>query len=120
MSRNLGSQCQAIPSRWADYEVFSFPDASQIGDADRPALMDAMNGIIAVNWKATKPHWTAASSPFDSKYSLILVYDNSGLVAFSVYRVLRISAGLAIYRSGTEVLPAHQGRGFYGFFTSEP
>ena len=31
----------------------------------------------------------------------------------------RSRAGLAIYRSGTEVLPAHQGRGLYGFFTSE-
>jgi len=35
----------------------AFPDASQIGDADRPALMEAMNDIIAVNWKATEPHW---------------------------------------------------------------
>ena len=48
-----------------------------------------MNGIIAVNWKATEPHWTADSSPFDSKFSLILVYDGSGLVAFSVYRRLQ-------------------------------
>ena len=86
---------------------------------DQQPLMDAMNGIIAVNWKATEPHWTAASSPFDGKYSLILVYDGAGLVAFSVYRMLQISGGLAIYRSGTEVLPAHQGRGLYGFFTSE-
>ena len=119
MSRNLGSQCQAIPSRWADYEVFSFPDASQIGDADRPALMEAMNDIIAVNWKATEPHWTAASSPFDSKYSLIFVHDRFGLVAFSVYRILNVAGRLAVYRSGTEVLPAHQGRGLYGLFTSK-
>src|SRR5450432_326578 len=119
MPRNLGSQYQAIPSPWADYEVFSFPDASQIGEADRPSLMDAMNNIIAVNWKATEPHWTAASSPFDSKFSLILVYARSGLVAFSVYRTLRIAGQPAIYRSGTEVLPAHQGCGLYGFFTTE-
>src|SRR5260370_37818681 len=78
-----------------------------------------MNGLMAVNWKATEPPWTTASSPFDSKYSLILVYDSSGLVAFSVYRVLQISGGLAVYRSSTAVLPAHQGRGFYRFFTSE-
>ena len=78
-----------------------------------------MNNIIAVNWQATEPHWTADSSPFDRKFSLILVYDASGLVAFSVYRKLRIAGGRAIYRSGTEVLPAHQGRGLYGFFTTE-
>jgi hypothetical protein len=30
-----------------------------------------------------------------------------------------LAAGPAIYRSGTEVLPAHQGRGLYGFFTTE-
>ncbi len=119
MSRNLGSQNRAIPSPWADYEVFSFPDASHVGEAGRQALMDAMNDIIAVNWKATEPHWTAASSPFDSKYSLILVYDRSDLVAFSVYRILKVADRLAIYRSGTEVLPTHQGRGLYGFFTSE-
>jgi len=119
MLRNLGSQYQAITSPWTDCAVYSFPDASRIAAFHRQPLMDAMNGIIAVNWKATEPHWTAASSPFDSKYSLILVYDGSGLVAFSVYRVLQISGGLAVYRSGTEVLPAHQGRGFYGFFTSE-
>src|SRR6266481_7309459 len=119
MLRNLGSQYQAITSPWTDCAVYSFPDASRIAASDRQPLMDAMNGIIAVNWKATEPHWTAASSPFDSKFSLILVYDGSGLVAFSVYRVLQISGGLAVYRSGTEVLPAHQGRGFYGFFTSE-
>src|SRR5258707_3090454 len=119
MSRSLGSESQAIRSPWTDYAVYNFPDASQISAADRQPLMDAMNRIIAVNWKATEPHWTAASSPFDSKYSLILVYDSSGLVAFSVYRVLQISGGLAVYRSGTEVLPAHQGRGVYGFFTSE-
>jgi hypothetical protein len=119
MSRNLGSQYQAIPSPWADYVVFSVPDASVVDEADQPAVMDAMNGIIAVNWKATEPHWTASSSPFDSKYSLVLVYDGSGLVAFSTYRLLRIADRLAIYRSGTEVLPSHQGRGLYGFFTSE-
>ncbi len=119
MSRNLGSQYQAIPSPWADYVVFSIPDASVVDEADQPAVMDAMNGIIAVNWKATEPHWTASSSPFDGKYSLILVYDGSGLAAFSVYRLLRIADRLAIYRSGTEVLPSHQGRGLYGFFTTE-
>src|SRR6188768_2095403 len=110
MPRNLRSQYQAINSPWTDYAVYSFPDASQLAIPDRQPLMDAMNGIIAVNWKATEPHWTANSSPFDPKYSLILVYDNSELAAFSVYRVLRISGGLAIYRSGTEVLPPQQGR----------
>ena len=30
-----------------------------------------------------------------------------------------VAGSPAIYRSGTEVLPAHQGRGLYGFFTSE-
>jgi hypothetical protein len=119
MPRNLGSQHQAIPSPRADYEVFSFPDASHIGEADRPALMDAMNNIIAVNWKATEPHWTAASSPFDGQYGLILVYDRSGLVAFSVYRILSVAGRPAVYRSGTEVLPAHQGRGLYRLFTLE-
>jgi hypothetical protein len=119
MSRNLGRQHQAIPSPWTGHEVFSFPDASAIGEADRQPLMDAMNGIIAVNWKAAEPHWTAASSPFDKKYSLVLVYDRSVLVAFSVYRILKVAGRLAIYRSGTEVLPAYQGRGLYGFFTSE-
>ena len=119
MPQNLGSQYKAIKSPWMDYAVHSFPDASRIGASDRQPLMHAMNGIIAVNWQATEPHWTASSSPFDSKYGLILVYDNSGLVAFSVYRVLRISGGLAIYRSGTEVLPPYQGQGLYGFFTSE-
>lgn len=119
MPQNLGSQYQAIKSPWTDYAVYSFPDASRIANPDRQPLMDAMNGIIAVNWKATEPHWTALASPFESKYGLILVYDSSGLAAFSVYRVLRISGELAIYRSGTEVLPAHQGRGLYGFFTSE-
>jgi len=119
MSRNLGSQYQAIKSPWTDYAIYSFPDASQIEVADRQPLMDAMNGIIAVNWKATEPHWTAAASPFDGKYSLILVYNSSGLIAFSVYRVLQMSGGPALYRSGTEVLPTHQGRGLYGFFTTE-
>ena len=119
VSQNLGSRYQVIPSPWTDYAVYSFTDGSRIGLSDRPMLMDAMNGIIAVNWKATEPHWTADSSPFDPKYSLILVYDAAGLVAFSVYRIMRIAGELAIYRSGTEVLPAHQGRGLYGFFTSE-
>ncbi len=110
---------QTIPSPWTDYTVHSFSDASQICDCDRTAVMDAMNGIIAINWKAREPHWTAASSPFDPKYGLILVYDRSGLAAFSVYRVLQVAGSRAIYRSGTEVLPAHQGRGLYGFFTTE-
>src|SRR5436190_270406 len=83
------------------------PDASRVSHGEQQSLMDAMNNIIAVNWKATEPHWTAASSPFDRKFSLILVYASSGLVAFSVYRRLRISGSPAIYRSGTEVLPAH-------------
>jgi hypothetical protein len=119
MSQHLGSQYQAIKSAWADYAIYSLPDATRIEACDRQPLMDAMNGIIAVNWQASEPHWTPTSSPFDQKYSLILVYDGSGLVAFSVYRILHMSSGLGIYRSGTEVLPAHQGRGLYGFFTSE-
>jgi len=119
MSRHLDAQAQTLVSPWTHYTIYSFPDASQIAAADQQSLMDAMNSIIAVNWKATEPHWTSASSPYDSKYSLILVYDLSGLIAFSVYRVMNIADRPAIYRSGTEVLPAHQGRGLYGFFTSQ-
>ncbi len=115
---NPGSQYQPLPSPWADYRVYSFPDASRIEHSDRRPVMDAMNGIIAVNWKATEPHWTAASSPFD-RYSLMLVYDGAGLAAFSVYRMLEIAGRRAVYRSGTEVLPSHQGQGLYNFFTTE-
>jgi hypothetical protein len=118
MPEHLGGSYQT-PSPRADYTISSFPDASQISQSHRQPVMDAMNGIIAINWKAAEPHWTAASSPFDSKYSLILVYHHEALVAFSVYRMLDVGGCPAIYRSGTEVLPAHQGRGLYGFFTSE-
>src|SRR3977135_4219729 len=119
MPHELRRQCGSLESPWPDYATYSFPDASLVSPGERRPLMDAMNNIIATNWKATEPHWTAASSPFDSKFSLILVYARSGLVAFSVYRTLRIAGQPAIYRSGTEVLPAHQGRGLYGFFTTE-
>jgi hypothetical protein len=119
MSPDLGSRYRAIPSPWPDYAVYSFPDASVVGESHHKSLMDAMNGIIAVNWKATEPHWTAACSPFDGQYGVILVFDESAMIAFSVYRALNIAGSPAIYRSGTEVLPAHQGRGLYGFFTSE-
>lgn len=119
MSPERRRQYGTIQSPWTEYAVYSFPDASLVNHSERRALMDAMNNIIAVNWKATEPHWTATSSPFDKKFSLILVYASSGLVAFSVYRKLRIAGQPAIYRSGTEVLPAHQGRGLYGFFTTE-
>jgi hypothetical protein len=119
MSLELNRQYGTIKSPWAEYAIYSFPDASLVSPGERRPLMDAMNGIIAVNWKATEPHWTADASPFDRKFSLVLVYASSGLVAFSVYRKLRLAAGPAIYRSGTEVLPAHQGRGLYGFFTTE-
>jgi hypothetical protein len=119
MSQHLGSRHKAVPSPWTDYVIYAFPDASQLEQRLRQPVMDAMNGIIATNWKATDPHWTAASSPFDSKFSLVLVYEGAELVAFSVYRLLQIAGCRAIYRSGTEVLPAHQGRGLYGFFTSE-
>ena len=119
MSHELRRQYGSLISPWPDYTIHSFPDASLVNPAERQPLMDAMNDIIAINWKATEPHWTVASSPFDRKFSLTLVYDASGLVAFSVYRKLRIAGRLSIYRSGTEVLPAHQGRGLYGFFTAE-
>jgi hypothetical protein len=116
---NSGHEYEAVASPWTNYSVYSFPDASQIECADQQSVMDAMNGIIAVNWQATDPHWNAASSPFDKKYSLILVQDGAGLAAFSVYRMLQVAGCPAIYRSGTEVLPAHQGRGLYRFFTTE-
>src|ERR1700687_3502230 len=106
MSQELRRQYGTIRSPWADYAVYSCPDSSRISHGEQQPLMDAMNNIIAINWKATEPHWTAASSPFDSKFSLILVYASSGLVAFSVYRTLRIAGRSAIYRSGTEVLSA--------------
>ena len=116
---NPGGRYEAIASLWANYRVYSFPDASRIDQADQQPVMDAMNGIIAVNWQATEPHWTAASSPFDQKYGLILVDDGAGLAAFSVYRVLPLAGRIAVYRSGTEVMPDHQGRGLYRFFTTE-
>lgn len=119
MPRNLLSQYPAAQSWWADYAIRSFPDASLIAANDRQPLMDAMNGIIAVNWKVTEPHWTATASPFDGRFGLVLAYHAAGLVAFSVYRLLQVGGRRAIYRSGTEVLPAHQGRGLYGFFTAE-
>ena len=115
---NSGRQYE-VASPWANYRVSSFPDASRIERADQQTVMEAMNGIIAVNWQATEPHWTAASSPFDKKYGLILVREGAGLIAFSVYRMLRVAGHSAIYRSGTEVLPAHQGLGLYRFFTTE-
>src|SRR6202165_1194901 len=119
MPHELRRQCGSLESPWPDYATYSFPEASLVSPGERRPLMDAMNNIIAVNWKATEPHWTAASSPFDRKFSLILVHASSGLVAFSVYRRLRIAGQLPIYRSGTEVLPAPLGRGLYGFFTPE-
>lgn len=119
MSCELRRQYGTIKSPWPAYAIYSFPDASRVSAGEQRPLMEAMNNIIAVNWQATEPHWTADSSPFDRKFSLILVHDASGLVAFSVYRKLRIAGRPAIYRSGTEVLPAHQGRGLYGFFTTE-
>lgn len=119
MSRELRRQYGTINSPWRNYAVYSFPDATRVSPAEQRPLMEAMNNIIAVNWQATEPHWTSASSPFDKKFSLILVYDASGLVAFSVYRRLLIAGRSAVYRSGTEVLPGHQGRGLYGFFTAE-
>jgi len=119
MSQELRRQYGTITSPWPDYAVYSFPDPTRVSLPEQRPLMDAMNNIIAVNWQAREPHWTAESSPFDRKFSLILVYDASGLVAFTVYRKLRIAGRPAIYRSGTEVLPAHQGRGLYGFFTTE-
>jgi GNAT superfamily N-acetyltransferase len=119
MHRSLSREQHPLASPWSDYMVLNFSDASDVAEPDREALMDAMNAIIAVNWNAREPHWTAASSPFDGTYSLIAVYDGAELVAFSVYRLLRIGGRAAIYRSGTEVLPAHQGRGLYGFFTSQ-
>jgi hypothetical protein len=119
MLQELRRQYGTIRSPWAEYATYSFPDASLVSHRERRPLMDAMNNIIAVNWDATEPHWTDTSSPFDSKFSLILVYASSGLVAFSVYLRLQIAGQPAVYRSGTEVLPAHQGRGLYGFFTTE-
>ena len=88
MAFKLDGRYPTIASPWGDYAVYSFPDASKIGCSDRQPIMDAMNSIIAINWKAIEPHWTASSSPFDSKYSLILVYDRVELIAFSVYRVM--------------------------------
>jgi hypothetical protein len=119
MPHDLKRQYGSLESPWLDYVIHSFPDASLVSPGERRSLMDAMNNIIAVNWKAAEPHWTVASSPFDRNFGLILVYDGSRLVAFSVYRKLRIAGRLSIYRSGSEVLPAHQGRGLYGFFTTE-
>jgi hypothetical protein len=119
MLHHLGGSYQTVPSPWAGYKIYSFPDASRISPSHRQSVMDAMNRIIATNWKAAEPHWTAASSPFESKYGLILVFQHAALVAFCVYRILEVAGRRAIYRSGTEVLPAHQGRGLYGFFTSE-
>jgi hypothetical protein len=128
-----------IRSPWVEYSIHHIPDASRINHDDRQPLMDAMNRIIAVNWRAMEPHWTMASSPFHGHFGVILVYDGSvddssarqretkdgsrhggaGLVAFSVYQTLQLTAGRGIYRCGTEVLPDHQGRGLYGFFTAE-
>src|SRR5450755_2640723 len=119
MLRELRRQYGTVRSPWAEYATYSFPDASLVSQGERQSLMDAMNNIIAVNWKATEPHWTASSSPFASQYSLILVCGRSGLLAFSVYRMLNVAGHAAVYRSGTEVLPAHQGRGLYGLFTAE-
>ena len=119
MSLELKRQFGRLKSPWPDYTIYGFPDASLVSLGERQPLTDAMNNIIAVNWEATEPHWTPVCSPFDRKFGLIVVYDVSGLVAFSVYRKLRIAGRLSIYRSGTEVLPADQGRGLYSFFTAE-
>jgi len=74
MLRDLRREYGTVRSPWAEYATYSFPDASLVSQGERQSLMDAMNNIIAINWKATEPHWTADSSPFDSKFSLILVY----------------------------------------------
>src|SRR5712672_674821 len=119
MLRELRRQYGTVRSPWAEYATYSFPDASLVSQGERQSLMDAMNNIIAVNWKATEPHWTADSSPFDSKLRLILVYARYGLNDIYVYNTLRVAGRPAIYLSGTEVLPVHQGLGLYRFFTTE-
>ena len=101
------------------YTACVLPNASAYPLDFRQRLMDAMNGIIATNWDAREPHWTPSSSPFQEGFGLTLVGFEGELVAFSVYRKLRIGNRPAIYRSGTEVLPFHQGRGLYAFFTGK-
>jgi hypothetical protein len=70
VTQKLDSQYEAINSPWAGYAVYSFPDASRIVVSGRQPLMDAMNGIIAVNWKATEPHWTVSSDSADALFSV--------------------------------------------------
>ena len=118
MLRDLRREYGTVRSPWTEYATYSFPDASLVSQGERQSLMDAMNDIIAITGRR-RSRIGRRLSPFDSKFSLILVYARSGLVAFSVYRTLRVAGRPAIYRSGTEVLPAHQGRGLYGFFTTE-
>ena len=51
-------------------------------DEQRP-LMDAMNDIIAVNWQAKEPHWTAALVPVRQE-----IQPDPGLRRFRTGRVL--------------------------------
>jgi hypothetical protein len=60
------------------------PHALVTARPERQPIMDAINSIIAVNWKPAEPHCTAAASPFDGKFSLVLVYDHPRMGAFSV------------------------------------
>ena len=46
MSLEPNRQYGTIQSPWADYAVYSFPDASLVGPGERRPLMAAMNGII--------------------------------------------------------------------------
>jgi hypothetical protein len=46
---------QTIPSPSAEYTTHCFPDASRISQLHRQPVVDAMNGIIAVNWHAAEP-----------------------------------------------------------------
>ena len=79
--------------------------------------MAGLNRIIGANWHVTEPHWTDSASPFRQDFGVILAEAENALVAFSVYRRLRLDGVPTVYRCGTEVLPQHQRRGLYGAFT---
>ncbi|MBB2173437.1 hypothetical protein HLH35_15150 [Gluconacetobacter asukensis] len=100
------------------YSAAAFADASEVPVARRSEMMEEMNAIIAKNWILYEPHWTSSRTPFEREFGIILLYFHNKIIAFSVYKRFRIGGMLALYRSGSEVLPQHQGRGLYHFLTA--
>jgi hypothetical protein len=97
-------------------EIELLRDPRNLTDADKNALLIAMDDIARSYRHVSVPHWSNEHSPFVGDYVFLVAQVGGRVIGYSVLKCFELLDGPGIYRAGSEIHGDYQGHGIYRAF----